>query len=66
MEAEEFLKKYREIPFLGYRKPVARYNQGRYNKSLDASGTSGLVIDNLSVMWLLPAASTQPLDIFML
>ena len=31
------------------RKQVARYNQGRSNKSLDASGTSGLVIDNLSV-----------------
>jgi hypothetical protein len=29
--------------------------------SLDASGTSGLVIDNLSVTWLSPAASTQPL-----
>ncbi len=32
------------------------------NKSLDASGTSGLVIDNLSVTQLFPAASTQPLD----
>ena len=31
------------------------------NKSLDASGTSGLVIDNLSVTWLSPAASTQTL-----
>ncbi len=30
------------------------------NKSLDASGTSGLVIDNLSVTWLTAAASTQP------
>jgi len=30
------------------------------NKSLDASGFSGLVIDNLSVTWLSPAASTQP------
>ena len=26
-----------------------RYNAGRDNKSLDASGTSALVIDNLSV-----------------
>src|SRR6266404_2730770 len=34
-----------------------------HNKSLDASGTSGLVIDNLSVTWLSPAASTQPFDI---
>jgi hypothetical protein len=31
------------------------------NKSLDASGTSALVIDNLSVTQLSPAASTQPL-----
>jgi hypothetical protein len=31
-----------------------------YNKSLDASGISGLVIDNLSVTWLFPAASTPP------
>src|SRR5256885_1697127 len=44
--------------------PVARYNLGRHNKSLDASGTSGLVIENLSVMWLIAAASTQPLDRF--
>ena len=41
----------------------ARYNQGRSNTSLDASGTSGLVFDILSVTWLLPAASTQPLGI---
>src|SRR5437773_4480324 len=34
------------------------------NKSLDASGTSGLVIDNLSVTWLTAAASTQPFGIF--
>jgi hypothetical protein len=33
------------------------------NKSLDASGTSGLVIDNLSVTWLSSAASTQPLGV---
>jgi hypothetical protein len=32
------------------------------NNSLDASGIGGLVIDNLSVTQLLPAASTQPLD----
>jgi hypothetical protein len=31
------------------------------NKSLDASGTSGLVSDNVSITWLLPAASTQTL-----
>ena len=36
------------------------------NKSLDASGTSGLVIDNLSVTWLTAAASTQPLGIFLM
>ena len=35
--------------------------QSRPNNSLDASGTSGLVIDNWSVTWLSPAASTQPL-----
>jgi hypothetical protein len=34
------------------------------NKSLDARGTSGLVIDNLSVTQLFPAASTQPFGIF--
>jgi hypothetical protein len=37
----------------------------RYNKSLDASGTSGLVIDNLSVTWLSPAASTQPVGLLL-
>ena len=42
----------------------ARHTWARYNKSLDASGTSGLVIDNLSVMRLLAAASTQPLSRF--
>jgi hypothetical protein len=36
----------------------------RPNKSLDASGTSGLVIDNLPVTRLSPAASTQPLSRF--
>jgi hypothetical protein len=36
------------------------------NKSLDASGTTGLVIDNLSVTWLLPAASTQSFGCFLL
>ena len=45
-------------------KPVARYNQRRSNKSLDASGTSGLVFDILSITWLLPAALTQPLCAF--
>ena len=37
-----------------------RYNAGRDNKSLDASGISGLVIDNVSVTWLTAAASTLP------
>jgi hypothetical protein len=32
---------------------------------LDASGTSGLVIDNLSVTQLFPAASTQTLAVFL-
>ena len=36
--------------------------QGRDNKSLDASGTSGSLIDNLSVTRLSPAASTQTFD----
>ena len=39
----------------------ARYTWAWDNKSLDASGISGLVIDNLSVTQLSPAASTQPL-----
>jgi hypothetical protein len=34
---------------------------GRHNKSLDASGISGLVIDNLPLTQLSPAASSQPL-----
>src|SRR5213595_1925896 len=38
----------------------ARHTWARYNKSLDASGVSELVIDNLSVTWLTAAASTQP------
>src|SRR2546430_159891 len=46
--------------------PVARYNQGPSNKSLDASRTSGLVIDNLRLTWLRAAASTQPFDAFSL
>jgi hypothetical protein len=36
-----------------------------HNKSLDASGTTGLAIDNLSVTWLTAAASTQPFDAFL-
>jgi len=32
---------------------------------LDASGPSGLVIDNLSVTQLSPAASTQPLGCYL-
>ena len=39
-------------------------NQAQPNKSLDAIGISGLVIDNLSVTWLFVAASTQPLSRF--
>jgi hypothetical protein len=42
---------------------VASSANAPYNKSLDASGTSGLVIDNLSVTHLSPAASTQTLGI---
>ena len=42
----------------------ARHTWARYNKSLDASGVSELVIDNLSVTWLTAAASTQPLSRF--
>jgi hypothetical protein len=34
------------------------------NNSLDASGTSGFVSDNLSVAWLSSAASTQTLGCF--
>ena len=36
------------------------FHAGRDNKSLDASGVSLLLNDNLSVTWLSPAASTQP------
>ncbi len=43
----------------------ARYTWAWDNKSRDASGVSGLVIDNLSVLWLSPAASTQPLCFFL-
>ncbi len=39
---------------------VSHFWLARANKSLDASGVSGLVIDNLSVAQLLAAASTQP------
>src|SRR5882762_6913198 len=39
----------------------ARYTWAWDNKSLDASGISALVIDNLSVTQLFAAASTQPL-----
>jgi len=45
-------------------KTVARYNLGRNNKSLDASGISGLVFDISSVTQLLPAASTPVLGGF--
>jgi hypothetical protein len=46
------------------RKPEARYNLGRHNKSLDASGVSGLLIHNLSVAQSSAAASTQTLGCF--
>jgi hypothetical protein len=42
----------------------ARYTWAWDNKSLDASGTSGLVIDKLSVTQLFPAASTPPFGVF--
>ena len=45
-------------------KGSARYTRAGHNKSLDASGTSGLVIGNLSVTRLSPAASTQTLSRF--
>jgi hypothetical protein len=48
----------RASSFLVNEKQVARYNEGRSNNSLDASGTSGLVIDNLSVTQSFAAAST--------
>jgi hypothetical protein len=38
--------------------------EAKHNKSLDASGISGLAIDNLSVTRLSPAASTQPFGLF--
>src|SRR2546421_776447 len=38
----------------------------RYNKSLDASRTSGLLIDNLRITQLRAAASTPPLGVFTL
>jgi hypothetical protein len=41
-------------------------NLHTYNKSLDASGTSGLAIDNLSVTWLRAAASIQSLGCYFL
>src|SRR5438046_2631807 len=44
--------------------PVMLASIAQPNKSLDASGTNRPVIDNLSVMWLLAAASTQPLGFF--
>src|SRR5437016_3130011 len=45
----------------------ARPTRARYNKSLDASGTSGLVIRKTRMpTWLTAAASTQPFDGFFL
>ena len=40
-------------------------SMGTSNKSLDASGISALPIDDLSVAWLSPAASTLTLDSFL-
>jgi hypothetical protein len=42
----------------------ARSTRARHNKSLDASGVSGLLVDNLFVTWLSPAASTQPFGFY--
>ena len=58
----------RAFPFLGYRKPVARYNLGRHNKSLDASGGSVLLnlLGAAKGALIRAAASTQPLDAFMI
>jgi hypothetical protein len=39
----------------------AIFVRAKPNNSLDARGTSGLVIENLSLTWLFAAASTQPL-----
>jgi hypothetical protein len=39
-------------------------NQAPHNKSLDASGIRSSFSDNLPVMPLSPAASTQPFDAF--
>ena len=43
-------------------KGSARYTWAWDNKSLDASGVSSSLSDNLSVTWLSPAASTPPLS----
>ena len=42
--------------------PIARNTTDAAEQIVDASGTSALVIDNLSVTWLTAAASTQPFD----
>jgi len=42
----------------------ARYTWAWDNKSLDASGVSSSLSDNLSVTWLFAAASTQTLGGF--
>ena len=39
---------------------------GQPNNSLDASGTTSTLIDNLTVAWLTPAASTPTLDFFLM
>jgi hypothetical protein len=50
-----------KCPATPIRSHLTTFSTGAPNKSLDASGTTGLVIDNSSVTGLLPAASTQPL-----
>ena len=42
----------------------ARYTRAGHNKSLDASGISVLLIDNLLIMPLSPAASTQSFGVY--
>ena len=50
------------------KKPVARYNHGRSNKSLDASGGSVFLnlLDAAKDALIRAAASTQTFDIFRL
>src|SRR5256885_13346300 len=50
-------------PLTFFARDHRRSTQPQHNKSLDASGTNGSLIDNLSVAWLTAAASTPPLGI---